>query len=183
MRAFLAIGLPDEIKVYLGKISGHIGKYVEGVKWVNREGQHITLKFLGEIEEKAVWGIKEALSFIGMKYRPFKASLGSIDGFPDKKRTRVIVIRLENGVDKICDIYNDIENSVGTLGFEKEDRPFTPHITLGRRKTPAPLLEKACIETERLFFDVDSIVLFKSTLRPDGAVYTPLWKMEFKGGL
>jgi RNA 2',3'-cyclic 3'-phosphodiesterase len=182
MRAFFAIKVSDDVKKYLTIVAMTAAKHLDGVKWVNEAGRHITLKFLGEIEEETAGKLKEATAHIGVKYAPFTATIRGIDAFPDKRRARVIVIALENGVDNISNIYKDIEESCLAFDIEKETRPYTPHVTLGRKKVPGPVPDKALVKLERMSFNVDSVVLFKSTLRPEGALYTPVWKIELKGG-
>ena len=71
-------------------------------------------------------------------YGPFEATTKEVDAFPNKRRARVIVVTLEKGVDIARTIFHDIEDALSTLGIEEEKRDFTPHITLGRRKEPAP---------------------------------------------
>ncbi len=181
MRAFLAIEIPDGIKNYLKTVIKTMATSVDGVRWVSETSQHITLKFFGEIEEETALKIKASMAYMEGKHAPFTATIKEIDAFPDRRRARVLVIILENGVDNIKNIYNDIEESVSTLGIEKERRSFTPHITLGRRKTPVPIPDKALVKLERMSFNVGSIVLFKSTLRPEGALYTPVWEIKLKG--
>jgi 2'-5' RNA ligase len=181
MRAFLAIEISDDIKKHLKTVIKSMAAQIDGVRWVNETGQHITLKFFGEIEDRKAWQIKESLLYIEEKYSPFTVTIGAIDAFPDMRKARVIVITLENGVDNIKNIYNDIEESIFTLGIEKEKRLFTPHITLGRRKIPGPLPDKAIKDMVKLSFVAGSIVLFKSTLRPEGALYTPVWELNLRG--
>jgi 2'-5' RNA ligase len=152
MRTFLAIEIPDEIKTYLTSVTKEMSRYADGVKWVKESAQHITLKFFGEINEDMVWNIKKSIDHLGTKHGKFSLALKCIDAFPSQRKARVIVVTLENGVDNIVNIFNDIEYNVSTLGIEKETRPFVPHITLGRRKTPTPLLDKALIEIEGMSF-------------------------------
>ena len=182
MRAFLAMEISDEIKRYLKTVIKAMAMHVDGVKWVNEAGQHITLRFFGEIEEEIAWKIKEAAGGIEKKYATFAATIQGIGAFPDRRRARVIVITLEDGVDNIKNIYNDIEGALSFLGIEKEGRQFTPHITLGRKKVPGPIPDKSLVKLERMSFNVGSVVLFKSTLRPEGALYTPVWEIKLKGG-
>jgi RNA 2',3'-cyclic 3'-phosphodiesterase len=178
MRAFLAIEISKEVKQYLKTVIKAMAPYADGVRWVNEAGQHITIKFFGEIDEDTVQAVQDALQHMEKKYAPFTATIKGVDAFPDRRRPRVIVITLENGIDNIMHLYNDIEESVSALGIEREKRSYTPHITLGRRKVPAPLTDKALVKLEGMSFNVDSIVLFKSTLRPEGAVYTPVWEIK-----
>ncbi len=178
MRTFLAMEIPADIKKYLQTISDSLSRYVDGVKWVKSEGQHITLKFFGEIEESLAWKLKDNLGYIGLKYGPFSLCLKQIDAFPSKKKARVIVVSLENGIDNIKDIFNDIEDSAFSLGIEKDERDFKPHITLGRKRIASALPERTFLEIEKKSFNVDAFVLFKSTLTSHGAIYTPVWKIN-----
>lgn len=181
MRAFIAFELPANIKTYLSKTIDAMSSRTDDVKWVRYEGLHITLKFLGEIEEGLAADIKKGLLFLESRYRPFTMSLDAVDAFPDRKRARVIVVRLKNEVDIISNIFKDIEGNLEKFGFEKEKRAFTPHITLGRRKTPLPLLEKAIIKLDAMDFLIDSVVMFRSTLTGKGAIYDPIWKINLGG--
>jgi RNA 2',3'-cyclic 3'-phosphodiesterase len=181
MRSFLAVEIPDEVKKYLKTVIRGVAMYTDGVKWVNEAAQHVTLKFFGEIKEEMAWNIKKSIEHVGLKYGPFTLTLKDVDAFPSKKRTRVIVVALENGVDNIIDIFNDIEQNITSLGIEKDKRSFMPHITLGRRKMPASLPEKALVEIDRKCFNVNALVLFKSTLTSHGAIYTPVWEIKLKG--
>ncbi|HOP86022.1 MAG TPA: RNA 2',3'-cyclic phosphodiesterase [Syntrophorhabdaceae bacterium] len=181
MRAFIAFELPVDIKNYLSSIINTMSSSVKGVKWVSDEGLHITMKFLGEIEDKKIIQIKETLLPIENQYRPFDLIISRIDAFPNKKRPRVIVVELKNGIDIINNIFQDIENLLEKLGFEKESRTFKPHITLGRMRTPMPLLEKFIPNLEEKAFKAEDLVLFKSTLTNKGAIYDPIWKIKLGG--
>jgi RNA 2',3'-cyclic 3'-phosphodiesterase len=178
MRTFLAFEVSTEVKAYLQDVIKTMAARTGGVKWVRQEGQHLTLKFFGEIEEPLAWKIRETLSHLEAQYEPFTASLGRIDAFPDRKRARVIVAHIQKGIDNIGKIFNDIEDGLSALGFEREKRDLTPHITLGRRKVPAPLLEREMVKLEEKEFPLQRLVLFKSTLMPTGAVYEPVWELS-----
>jgi 2'-5' RNA ligase len=181
MRAFLAFEISPPVKEYLKTIITDMAPRVSGVKWVKSEGQHITLKFFGEIEEAVAAHIREKLSALENEFEPFEATLKAVDAFPSTKRARVVVVTLEKGVDIAKAIFHDIEDALYSLGMEKEKRDFTPHITLGRRKEQAPLLDRDIPGLNELSFIVDRIVLFKSTLTPQGAIYTKVWEIGLKG--
>ncbi|HOE16700.1 MAG TPA: RNA 2',3'-cyclic phosphodiesterase [Syntrophorhabdaceae bacterium] len=179
MRVFLALEIPDEIKAYLRVVTNQMAARIHNVKWVNERGQHITLKFFGEQEEKRVREIGDALSGIERLHAPIAVTLKDIEAFPDRKRARVIVVALEKGVDNIRMIFHDIEDRLSGLGVEKERRSFRPHITLGRMKTPGPLLDRDIVDVDKKDFVVRRMVLFQSILQPAGAVYAPIWELEF----
>ncbi len=181
MRAFLALEIPADVKVYLSSLSRRMARAVEGVRWVKDEGIHVTLKFFGEIEERRAQEIALALGHISGRHEAVEASIGGISAFPDRKRARVIIVTMEKGVDKLRSIFDDIDESLSRLGIEKESRSFTPHLTLGRRRVPAPLLERDIPELEKKHFTMERVVLFQSALTREGSIYTPKWALTLGG--
>lgn len=181
MRAFIAFELPSDIKVYLASVINAMSSRLKDVKWVDSDGLHITVKFLGEIEENKIELMKESLLHLENKYPPFTLTISHIDAFPNKKRPRVIVVHLKNGIDIMGNIFQDIENNLEKIGFEKEMRSFKPHITLGRMRNPMPLIEKMMPVIEQRSFKVDALILYKSTLTNKGAIYDPVWKIKLGG--
>jgi 2'-5' RNA ligase len=157
-----------------------MGAKTTGVRWVGEEAQHLTLKFFGEIDEEMTKTIKTSLAHIGTTYGSVETTTGAIDTFPNRRRARVIVVTLDKGVDKIKAIFDDIENGLSTIGFEREKRGFVPHITLGRRKIPAPFLDRDIPRIEEMKFVLDKLVLFRSTLTPQGAIYNPVWDIPLE---
>jgi 2'-5' RNA ligase len=180
MRAFLAFEIADPVKEYLKEIISGMAPKVSGVKWVKSDGQHITIKFFGEITETMATLMRQKLSGLENTVEPFEAAIKAVDAFPSKRRARVIVVTLEKGVDIAKAIFHDIEDTLSTIGIEKEIRDFTPHITLGRRREQAPLPERDIQGLNELRFIIDRLVLFKSTLTSQGAIYTKVWEIEFK---
>ena len=180
MRVFLALEISPTVKEYLQGIIKIMASRITGVRWVKSEGQHITLKFFGELDEAMVENIRTRLLSIEDKFEPFEATIKGIDAFPNKRRARVIVVTLEKGVDIAKAIFNDIEVALLPLGFEGEKRDYTPHITLGRRKEQSPILERDIPDLNGMGFIVDRLVMFRSTLTPQGAIYSPLWEIGFK---
>ena len=182
MRAFLAIEIPYDLKRYLTEVVKEIAPYVDDTRWVREDGYHITLKFLGDIGNDKVEEINGVLPTLKESYTPFEVSLGGISGLPDQRRPRVIVVTIENGIDIIGEIYHHIEEAIALIGFERERRPYRPHVTIGRRKSQGPIPNRVFLRLADKPFVADGIVLFKSTLTSRGAIYEPLWKISFTGG-
>ncbi len=180
MRAFLAFEVPQDIVDYLGGVIGGMRRIVDDVRWVRPEAIHITLKFFGEIEEQRVSEMRGLLAPGVEAYPPIRADLLSVDAFPTKARARVIIVRLGRGVKEIRQVFETVEEGLGKMGIERETRDFTPHLTLGRRRVPAPFRGDPPL-VEKRAFDIDGLVLFKSTLMPSGAVYAPQWKITLGG--
>ncbi|MDR2017454.1 MAG: RNA 2',3'-cyclic phosphodiesterase [Syntrophobacterales bacterium] len=181
MRAFLALELPLDIKAYLQTVIAGMAARIKDVRWVREEGFHITLKFLGEIEKDTAWRIKDMIPMIGTKYAPLPASIKSIDAFPSRRRAKVVVVKLRDGIEKIRSIFDDVEKGLLKLNIEPEEREYTPHITLGRVKRPQPLLEKNTFPLEEKRFVLDKLVLFQSILTKEGAQYTPQGDIKLGG--
>jgi 2'-5' RNA ligase len=168
-RLFVAIDLPDSIKDQLeGLCAG-----VSGAKWVGREQMHLTLRFIGEVDEARYSTIKDALAAV--HGQPFRLHLGGVGQFPPKGSPRVLwvgvpmppeLVRLQRGV----------EHALVQLDIAPEDRPFAPHITLARLKTPPPpestrqfLAQHAPFRTPLV--EVAAFSLYSSVLAREGARY------------
>ncbi len=180
MRAFLALELPGDIKEYLSTLAGTMSQRISGVKWVKAEGLHVTLKFFGEIEESRAQEIGEALQSINKQYAAMSVRLKEISAFPNLMRPRVIVVTFQEGVDNVKAIFHDIESRLIAIGFDKEKRGFTPHVTLGRAKNSLPLLKRDIIPLEEKSFLLYNLVLYKSTLTKEGALYTPIKEIKLE---
>lgn len=181
MRAFLALPIPGDVVAYLKEAIGGLERRTEGVRWVRDEGIHITVKFLGEIEENMAERMKQALTPLGAEFKPFRARLGGLDAFPSKRSARVIVVKLNKGVEESQALFEAVEERLAALDIEREKRALTPHITLGRRRIPKPFPNGDPLPIEEKEFLIERIVLFKSTLSPGGAIYAPIWNVRLGG--
>lgn len=184
MRAFIAIDLDEALKKSLADFVEELRPLARNVRWVGRPGMHLTLKFLGEIAEADVCGISSALEEIGRRQRPFPLVLQGTGAFPPGRRIpRVFWVGVAP-VPALISLQEEIENEMGKRDFERENRPYHPHLTLGRVKSPEPL-DPLILELqrhkERLFgeMNVQRFILFRSVLRPSGAEYTILKEMDF----
>jgi 2'-5' RNA ligase len=184
MRLFIAAPISLEVEKELARIISTL-KNVDGpVKWVAPENIHLTLKFLGETDEKLLPQIKNTIEEIASGHSAISSGLSGLGAFPDYRRPRVFWVGLERGSEELSDISNELDNALHTLGFEKESRPFKAHLTLGRVKFPKGLeklsdtVKTLKIEKKAMVFD--RIVLFKSTLTPRGSIYDILHEARLK---
>lgn len=182
MRCFIAISLPKELKSKISGIQDKLKTAGADVSWTRQEGMHLTLKFLGETEDKRITKIKKALDMAVDDMPTFSLSVSSMGVFPDMRRPRVIWIGLNEAGTNLIRLQKGVEEEMKKIGFQSENRRFTPHITLGRirsNKNMDKLLK--LIEEERSFelggYDVSAIHLIKSELKPSGAVYTELYSV------
>lgn len=177
MRTFLAIEIPKHIRK---KINTFIQEEKEKnlpIKWVKFDNLHITLKFLGEIDEKKKQEMTPAIQEVAKQYTSFNMSLEGVGCFPSPRNPRVLWIGAKEGSEHLCTIAQVLEEKLVQFGF-KEEKRFHPHLTIGRIKKFCKvdtLLEKD-IKTE--FFSINSITLFKSTLKPEGPIYEELTRFH-----
>ncbi|UCD03412.1 MAG: RNA 2',3'-cyclic phosphodiesterase [Candidatus Aenigmatarchaeota archaeon] len=173
MRLFIAAEIPEEIRKKLFSIQKSIPDAIAKIKWVEKENIHMTLKFLGEVSEVKVDGIKEALAALGMK--PFECSVKGFGTFPNEKYVKVIWAGIEPAQPFIR-LHEDIDNALLPLGFEKDPR-FSPHVTVGRVRFVRDRERlRECIETLKNTgieenFTISGFVLKNSTLTEKGPVY------------
>ena len=186
MRLFIAIELPDEIKAGLAEAQRRLrSSGVADASWTRPEGIHLTLKFLGEAPDSKVPdlmnGLRQAAEGIG----PFRLEVGGIGTFPNPKNARVVWVGLSGDLEKLSRLQAAVEETISEIGFERDERAFTPHLTLGRIKyirSRGKWIE-ALDEVKDISlsgFDVAAVSLMKSELKPSGAVYTEMGRVELK---
>ncbi len=171
MRTFIAVEIPDNQKNIIWNSIQEFKKLGLPVKWVEFENLHITLKFIGEIDEKKLDKILTTLSSVSIRTKPFAVQLENVGCFPGIRNPRVLWIGVSQGSNELISLTEDIENELSKCGVKKENKKFHPHLTFGRIKTPCRVDEvlNRTIKTER--FEIGAFVLFKSTLLPSGPVY------------
>jgi len=174
---FIAALLPEEIRKQLKNYIGSLKNSIEGVKWEKSEKLHVTLKFLGDVEESMLDDIANLIQERASEYSPFSFNLTELGGFPNLKKPRVLYIGLSNNT-QLAKLANELEGHFNGLGFEKENRKFVPHITLGRVKKKINIEDRPHIIQSS--FQINQIGLIKSELRPSGSVYTPVKIVELK---
>jgi len=180
MRAFIAIELSPEIKDSLEQVQSHL-KYSEAdVKWIDTGNIHLTLKFLGDITEENCEKIRSIIDEIGRSVKPFEISIKDIGAFPNMNYPRVIWIGLDKGAAESKALAAKISEEALKIGFQKEPRPFAPHLTIGRVRSPKnkeALKEKIAsysLQSAIKAQSISTIALFQSVLTPKGPIYTKL---------
>lgn len=179
MRTFIAIELDKDLKKILFNYIQDLESARAKIRWVKPEGMHLTLKFLGEINHSQADQVVNELEKITSHYAPFPLDLIGTGTFPPNSRhPKVIWIGLRKDPSLLA-LATEIEDKMAHLGFSREKREFTPHLTLGRVKSQAginALLSR--LEQKKNYhfgqMKVKKITFFRSTLKPTGAEYTPL---------
>ena len=186
MRAFIAIELPESIKDGLSQIQSHLKYAGADVKWVDRNNMHLTLKFLGETSDERIIRVKKTLDRLGELSGSFEISLKNAGAFPKIESPGVLWVGLDKGAKDSTELAGRIDEELSKTGFDKESRPFTAHLTIGRvrsaknRKALAEKLSAVSIQPSAKDQLVTSVVLFQSTLTPNGAIYTKLHEARLK---
>lgn len=166
MRIFTAVEIPEEAKLSIYNLIKNINTEAN-VKWVKKDNFHVTLKFFGEV--KSLSTLENILKDAVSDFEPFHVSLSGLGAFPSKSRAKVLWVGLGKGENELKDIYKNIEDKAVDLGFKKEERNYTPHITFGRVKKG--ILKFPEIEFSYPSFLATKITLFESILKPSGPIY------------
>lgn len=185
MRSFIAIELPETITSALSSLQQELKQCGADVRWVRPEGIHLTLKFLGEVEDKDVAGIVKMIEGTCMRYRAFNLEIKGTGVFPNKKSPRVLWVSVY-GNETFMELQREIEDGMASMGFEKENRRFSPHLTLGRFRSlrwKETLLDKIELNKDTKFgtMDIKSVSLMQSDLSPAGAKYTRVAEILLEG--
>jgi len=184
IRTFIAIPLNQDIISRLEKIHEELRSIPADVKWVRPKSIHLTLKFLGNTDEGEIDGIARVIQNGVRTFQSWSVNIKNVGVFPSLRNPRVVWIGIEDKSSKIITLQNQIEKELSKLGFEEEKRKFSPHLTLGRVKSPRgkrDLILYLSDEREKKFGEmgVDRVVLFRSDLKPSGAIYTVLKEFIF----
>jgi RNA 2',3'-cyclic 3'-phosphodiesterase len=179
-RIFCAVELPDEVK---SRVAGH----VEGLRaqfphvrasWEKPEKLHVTLKFLGEIESSRVEDLSVAASRAAASVEPFALTIAESGAFPPHGQPRVLWLGVEDASGRLAGLQRSLEDACAHSGFAREPRPFRPHLTLARLRSPQGARELAAAHREARFepqtFTVSKLVVMRSELGPGGSRYSSL---------
>lgn len=175
MRAFIAVDLDPALKAAVQDLIRALEGTRAEVRWTKPGGYHLTLKFLGEIDEPTVERVKAVLRAAASRHKAFPLRLHGTGAFPGERGPRVLWLGIEAGPE-LTALQSDLEAALEAEGFLREGRPFKPHLTLGRVKGP-DRLDKVMAELAKHADDdlggmtAVKVALFESRLRPDGAEY------------
>ena len=188
IRAFIAIGLPEDLRHQLGDIIDTLKKKTpRAVRWVPSENIHLTLKFLGNVSPTNLNTLTQMLRQEALRHTPMQFSVGGLGAFPSRQRPRVIWVGV-HAPPALIELQRCVDQETEALGYPMEEREFSPHLTLGRvaqNVTPQELrqIAEALYNTqvgELGVVRVTEIRLYRSDLQPGGSVYTPLFTAPLK---
>ncbi|RJR50170.1 MAG: RNA 2',3'-cyclic phosphodiesterase [Desulfobacteraceae bacterium] len=187
IRSFLAFEKPDEIKGIIEEVSAALGKSRLDVRWVKAGNVHLTMVFLGNMQEEDLEAMEEPVQEICSTFTPFAVALKGLGCFPHTRNPRVIWIGLDGEIERMGRFRDDLQRRLIPFGIKEEKRAFRPHLTLGRfnsvRKTDREL--EGFLERYRdlrsPLCTLGELVLFKSELRRGGSIYTRLKSWPLTG--
>ena len=179
VRTFVAVLLDEELRRRISEVQQRVRKLAPDVRWVAPDNFHVTLKFLGGVRQERIAHIQDAMDEVVDGFSAFDLSLVGAGAFPNPRKPRVVWIGVEEGREQLIALANAVEHRLVDVGFEKEDKPFKSHITIGRVRDGkrAPDLTGALVGFDASEIGrqrIDSIAVMESVLKPEGPEYTPL---------
>jgi len=184
IRTFIAVEMPADVRAALrGLVERMAPRWPErGVRWVKGDSMHLTLRFLGDTDEALVPELRAGLDEVAEGAAPFELRLNGTGCFPNPRRPRVIWVGLDNPEDRLLPLQKQVERLARACGWERERRPFRPHLTLGRvRDRTRPPQGDWLVAPEEVVFRVEKVQLIESHLKPTGAEYAVLHTARLAG--
>ncbi len=185
IRSFIAIPLSDNVSRGTSRLIGRLRETDDGIKWVPVDNLHLTLKFLGEVDNTLVPKICEVTREICASYGPFELSFAGTGGFPTLEKARVLWVGIQDPSGALVKIVSELEKRFADLGFKPEPRDYTPHLTIGRtrgggRRASPALIDQLKAEQGIALgeMQVDSIHLMASFLDKTGPTYQVMDRIE-----
>ena len=191
IRTFVAVEMPSEIKAVLRTAQDEfrrIGGSALPIRWTDPDGFHLTLKYLGMTRAELISDVERELEWGLLEHRAFALALGATGVFPNPHAPRVLWVGVRGDLATLAAIRDVAQRAIAPLGFPTENRPFAPHLTLGRfreeataderRRLGAALAHLALPPTEP--FRVEAVTLMRSDTGPAGARYTPIFALPLR---
>jgi 2'-5' RNA ligase len=186
VRTFVAVPVPPEVAEAASAAGRARLDAISKIRWIERGSVHVTLKFLGEVAAGALERLSADLAAVARAHGPFDLEVAGLGAFPERGPVRVIWAGCSGATARLADLARDVEGVAARIGIPAERRPFAPHLTIGRTRSPkgSERIRAALAGASREVFGtlpVHEIVLYRSDLSPQGAQYTPLGRWRLGG--
>lgn len=182
MRCFVAIDVPDPVRALVADLQAELGRADADVRWVGAETLHVTLRFLGDLEAPALQTLADALVEELAAHAPLRIGFDRVGAFPESDEPRVVWIGSTGDPDALAALAATVDRVATWVGLPADRLPFVAHLTVGRVRASTPALVRAIGDARvATAFDVSEVVLYQSTLTPDGPVYAPLARFPLAG--
>jgi 2'-5' RNA ligase len=186
LRTFIAIDLGQALRDRCVAMQETLARQGADMKWVEADNLHVTLLFLGEVDERAVVEVCSAVTTCCATLDAFTLSVETVGCFPNPRRPRTVWAGVGTGAAELTGLHDALETALLELGcYRREDRPFTPHITLGRAKGDHPTDKLAMALTKHATWkagevEVREVLVMSSELRPTGPIYSVLSRGQLR---
>ena len=177
VRTFICIEIPESIKERIEQLQQTLREIEAQVSWTTPSRIHLTLKFLGGVEATRIERIEKAVRRAAKGISTHEVEVGGAGCFPSPRNPRVLWVGLSIVPEPLKQLHARMEDELAIEGFPREKRKFSPHLTIGRIRTPrnSNLVAEALIETgfRPESFEATDVIVMRSDLKPTGAIYTP----------
>jgi 2'-5' RNA ligase len=179
MRTFIAVDLGKTIRDRIIALQEILARAGTEVKWVEADSLHVTLLFLGEVNDRDVPEVCRLVNRCIQEHVPFPMSVETLGCFPNARRPRILWVGVGAGAQELCSIHDALEIPLLDLGYRREERRYTPHITLGRVKSDRPTDKLTAALSRNAAWkggetNVEEILVMSSELTAEGPNYTVL---------
>lgn len=186
IRVFIAVNVGNDIREFLVRRQQRLMNLSARVSWTRPESMHLTLAFLGEIDDIRCAGLAGSLDDVAADVRPFRFEVRGEGLFGPEKAPRVVWAGVADEEGGLATLHRGVNGALDSLGFPTEDRPFRPHLTLGRvrsRRGVAELTSTVASDNNSPlgWVQVEHLLLMRSQLHPQGAQYSVIHKSPLKG--
>jgi len=183
----VAIELKDEVRDALQEVQKALGRAADAVRWVRPEQLHLTVKFLGEVPDDEVPRVAEAVARSAARSRPFEMQLTECGCFPPRGPVRIVWVGTHDGSGALLECVNAVEEELDGIGFPKDSRPFSAHLTIGRakdgRSSEGVRLAVESGKVRPVRQSVSELTLMSSVLSAKGPSYSVVARSKLGAGL
>jgi 2'-5' RNA ligase len=179
-RTFIAIDPGKAIRDRLVALQENLARTGADVKWVEADNLHLTMLFLGEVDQRELTPVCRVVAEAAQQHAPFPMSIEHAGAFPNVRRPRTLWVGVGTGAAEVCALHDALEEPLQALGcYRREERQFTPHLTLGRVRGERAAADLAAAMTKHAAWSagetiVSSVHVMGSELTPNGPIYTVL---------
>jgi RNA 2',3'-cyclic 3'-phosphodiesterase len=186
LRTFIAVDVGKAIRSRLVDLQEKLARAETEVKWVEPENLHVTLLFLGEVDERQTPRVCGLVADETARHTPFLMAVETVGCFPNPRRPRVLWVGVGQGTQELCALHDALETPLQELGYRREERRYTPHITLGRVKSDRPTVQLAEALARQAAWkggeiEVGALLVMSSELTPKGPIYSVLSRAKLGG--
>lgn len=186
-RTFIAVEITEGIRGRIVSLQDELARLDPIVKWTEPENLHVTLVFLGEVDNRDIPMVHRIATHAVHGIGRFRASVTGVGCFPNPRRPRTLWVGMAAGAAELTVIHDRLEDPLTDLGYRRENRRYTPHVTLGRVRSDGPMSDLAHAVAQRTTWhagdmDVSELLIMGSELTRDGPVYTVLGRVTLSAG-